>query len=62
MSTAIKQRLATVITTLIFAYILLRVLDRLFVVIWVQVPWWGLIIAAIALYLLIDHLVHRLLK
>jgi hypothetical protein len=31
-------------------------------VIWVQVPWWGLIIAAIVLYLVIDHLVHRLLK
>jgi hypothetical protein len=62
MSTTIKQRLATLITTLIFAYILFRVLDRLFIVIWVQVPWWGLIIAAIVLYLVIDHLVHRLLK
>jgi hypothetical protein len=62
MSTTIKQRLATLITTLIFAYILFRVLDRLFIVIWVQVPWWGLIIAAVVLYLVIDHLVHRLLK
>ncbi|MFZ4656643.1 MAG: hypothetical protein ACOYNY_06510 [Caldilineaceae bacterium] len=62
MSTTIKQRLATLITTLIFAYILFRVLDRLFIVIWVQMPWWGLIIAAVVLYLVIDHLVHRLLK
>ncbi|MCE7983417.1 MAG: hypothetical protein DYG89_19775 [Caldilinea sp. CFX5] len=62
MSTTIKQRLATLITTVIFAYILFRVLDRLFIVIWVQVPWWGLIIAAVVLYLVIDHLVHRLLK
>ncbi len=62
MSTTIKQRLATLITTLIFAYILFRVLDRLFIVIWVQVPWWGLIVAAVVLYLVIDHLVHRLLK
>ena len=62
MSTTIKQRLATLITTLIFAYILFRVLDRLFIVIWVQVPWWGLIIAAVVLYLVIDHLVHRLLR
>ena len=62
MSTTIKQRLATLLTTLIFAYILFRVLDRLFIVIWVQMPWWGLIIAAIVLYLVIDHLVHRLLK
>jgi hypothetical protein len=62
MSTPIKQRLTTLITTLIFAYILWRVLDRLFVVIWVQVSWWGLIIAAVVFYLLIDHLVHRLLR
>jgi hypothetical protein len=62
MSTTIKQRLATLLTTLIFAYILFRVLDRLFIVIWVQMPWWGLIIAAVVLYLVIDHLVHRLLK
>jgi hypothetical protein len=62
MSATVRQRLATLITTLIFAYILFRVLDRLFVVIWVQIPWWGLIIAAIVLYLLIDHLVQRLLR
>lgn len=62
MSATVKQRLATVLTTLIFAYILYRVLDRLFVVIWVQMPWWGLIIAAIVLYLVIDYLVQRLLR
>jgi hypothetical protein len=62
MSATVRQRLATLITTLIFAYILFRVLDRLFVVIWVQIPWWGLIVAAIVLYLLIDHLVQRLLR
>lgn len=62
MSTTIKQRLAALITTLIFAYILFRVLDRLFIVVWVQMPWWGLILAAVVLYLVIDHLVHRLLR
>lgn len=62
MSATFKQRLATILTTLIFAYILYRVLDRLLVVIWVQMPWWGLLIALFVLYLLIDHLVHRLLR
>lgn len=62
MSTTIKQRLATFITTVMFAYILFRVLDRLFIVLWVQMPWCGLIIAAVVLYLVIDHLVHRLLR
>ena len=62
MSATVKQRLATILTTLIFAYILYRVLDRLLIVIWVQMPWWGLLIALLVLYLLIDHLVHRLLR
>lgn len=62
MSTTVRQRVATLITTLIFAYILYRVLDRLFVVIWVQIPWWGLIIAALVLYLVIEHMVQRLLR
>lgn len=62
MSATIKQRFATILTTLIFAYILYRVLDRLLIVIWVQMPWWGLLIALLVLYLLIDHLVHRLLR
>lgn len=62
MSATVKQRLATLLTTLIFAYILYRVLDRLLIVIWVQMPWWGLLLALLVLYLLIDHLVHRLLR
>lgn len=62
MSTAFKQRLATIVTTLIFAYILFRVLDRLFIVVWVQMPWWGLILAAFALYLAIDYFVHKLFR
>lgn len=62
MSATFKQRLATILTTLIFAYILYRVLDRLLIVIWVQMPWWGLLIALLVLYVLIDHLVHRLLR
>lgn len=62
MLTAAKQRLATLITTLIFAYILYRLLDRLLVVVWVQMPWWGLLIVIVMLYLVIDHLVQRLLR
>ena len=62
MSAMVKQRLATILTTVIFAYILYRVLDRLLIVIWVQMPWWGLLLALFVLYLLIDHLVHRLFR
>lgn len=43
-------------------YILLRLLDRLFLVVWVQMPWWGLILAVLVLYLVIDHLVRRVIE
>lgn len=57
-----RQRLASLVVALIMAYIFFRVLDRLFLVVWVQMPWWGLILAAVVLYLLIDHLVRRVIE
>ena len=62
MSPAIRRRIAGVITTVIMGYILYRILDRIFVVIWVNVPWWGLILLAVLLYLAIDYMVNRILK
>ena len=62
MSPAIRRRIASVITTVIMGYILYRILDRIFVVIWVNVPWWGLILLAVLLYLAIEYIVNRILK
>lgn len=57
-----RQRLASLVVALILAYIFFRVLDRLLIVVWVQMPWWGLILAALVLYLLIDHLVRKVIE
>ncbi|MCB0064140.1 MAG: hypothetical protein KDE19_18585 [Caldilineaceae bacterium] len=57
-----RQRLASLVVALIMAYIFLRILDRLFVVIWVQMPWWGLLLTAFVLYLVIDHLVRKVIE
>ncbi|MEZ4865353.1 MAG: hypothetical protein R3C14_28855 [Caldilineaceae bacterium] len=62
MTATMKQRVAGLVTALIMAYILFRVLDRLLIVVWVHVPWWGLIVAALVLYLIIDHLVQRIFR
>jgi hypothetical protein len=59
MSPALRRRLASLVTTAIMFYILYRVIDRLFVVIWVQVPWWGLILLAVLLFLAVDFMVTR---
>jgi hypothetical protein len=62
MSPTIRRRAASVITTLILGFILYQVLNRLVFVVLVQVPWWGLIILAILLYLAVDFMVNRVLK
>ncbi|RIH87052.1 hypothetical protein [Calidithermus roseus] len=55
-----RRFLASLVTTLIFGFILYKVLERLFVVVWVQMPWWGLILLLVVLFLLIDYMVSRL--
>ncbi|MCS6840100.1 MAG: hypothetical protein NZ699_11875 [Roseiflexus sp.] len=57
----IKQRIASLITAAVFLGVLWVILGRVWVVIWVQVPWWGLLLIGIALFLMIDYLVHRAL-
>jgi len=55
-----RRFLASLVTTLIFGFILYKVLERLFVVVWVQMPWWGLLLLLVVLFLLIDYMVSRL--
>jgi uncharacterized membrane protein len=56
----VRRTLASIVTTLIFGFILYRVLERLFIVIWVQMPWWGLLLLGAGLFLLIDYMVSRM--
>jgi hypothetical protein len=54
-----RRRLASLVTAIIFGFILWRLLERVFVVIWVRTPWWGLIIMLVVLFLIIDYAVSR---
>jgi hypothetical protein len=55
----LRRRLASLVTALIFGFILYKVLQRMYVVIWVQTPWWGLLVMMIVLFLLIDYMVGK---
>ena len=55
----LRRAAASLVTTVIFGFILFKVLERTFVVIWVQMPWWGLLILGVILFLVIDHMVSR---
>jgi hypothetical protein len=55
----LRRRLASLVTAIIFGLILWQLLKRVFVVIWVQTPWWGLLIMLVVLFLLIDYIVAK---
>jgi uncharacterized membrane protein len=61
MSTGIRKRIASLISAIIFGLIVLWVLDRLHIVIWVNTPWWGLLLMGLALFLIIDYVVNRVI-
>ncbi len=47
------RKLATALAVLITLWLLW---DRLHIVIWVQMPWWGLLILAVVIFLAIDYI------
>ncbi len=47
------RRLATALAVLITLWL---IWDRLHIVIWVQMPWWGLLILAVVIFLAIDYI------
>ncbi|MCS6886584.1 hypothetical protein [Chloroflexus sp.] len=49
------RQLRSLISTLIIVFVFWLIWSRLHIVIWVQMPWWGLLLLAIALYLVIDY-------
>jgi len=55
-------RMRSLATTLALLLTLWFILDRLRIVILVNVPWWGFLILAVALFLLLDYLIARLLR
>jgi uncharacterized membrane protein len=62
MSTGIRKRIASLISAIIFGLIVLWVLDRLHIVIWVNTPWWGLLLMGLVLFLIIDFVVNRVIS
>ncbi|MDX2008352.1 MAG: hypothetical protein SFU83_24160 [Meiothermus sp.] len=60
MGKQIRQKAAALVTTVIFGFLLYKLLERTFVLIWVNTPWWGALIMLVVLFLLIDYMVSRL--
>lgn len=54
-----RQKLAAIVTTVVFGFLLFKLLERTFVIIWVNTPWWGALLMLVVLFLLIDYLIGR---
>lgn len=54
-----RQKLAAIVTTVVFGFILWKLLERTFVLIWVNTPWWGALLMLGVLFLLIDYAISR---
>lgn len=62
MASKLGRKLASVITAVVFGFVLWKLLERTFIVIWSNTPWWGLLILLVVLFLLIDYMVNRIFK
>ncbi len=56
-----KRRLSTFITTLIIVFILWQIWQKLHIVVWINIPWWGALLLIVALFVVIDLVMDRLI-
>ncbi|MBO9319774.1 MAG: hypothetical protein J7460_12225 [Chloroflexus sp.] len=54
------HQLRSLISTLIILFVCWLIWSRLHIVIFVQIPWWGLLLLAVGIYLVIDYGVDKL--
>lgn len=61
MQVDLRRRLAALVTIVIFALLVKAIWDKVNLVIWSNVPWWGLILVLVIAYVVIEGAVKRLL-
>jgi hypothetical protein len=56
-----SRRGRTLLSLGVLALVLWLIWSRLHIVIWVPMPWWGLLLAGLLLFLALDYLLGRIL-
>ncbi len=54
-----RRRLRSLVTALVMVAIGLAIFDRLRFIVVINMPWWGLLLGGVALFLAVDYLVAR---
>ena len=57
-----RRAYSSLLTLVALAVVFWLIWSRLRIVIWVAMPWWGLLLGALLLFLALDYLLHRLLR
>ena len=57
-----RKRASSLASALALLVVLWLIWTRLHIVFFVTIPWWGLLIVAIVLFLTLDHFFHRLFR
>lgn len=55
-----RRAYSSMLTLTVLVLVLWLIWVRLHIVIWVAMPWWGLLLGALLLFLALDYLVHRI--
>ena len=58
----IKRRLGTLISIIIFGFLLVQIMDRMHIIVLVQTPWYVFLLGLVVLFLLIDFVINRLIE
>ncbi|NNJ12303.1 hypothetical protein EKD04_018415 [Chloroflexales bacterium ZM16-3] len=54
-----RRAYSSILTLAALVIVLWLIWSRLHIVVWVAVPWWGLLIGALLLFLAFDYLLHQ---
>ncbi|MBC8078119.1 MAG: hypothetical protein H7Y32_18725 [Chloroflexales bacterium] len=55
-----RRRISSIATAIALFATLWIIVSRLHIVFWVQLPWWGFLLMAVLLFLVIDYLIGRI--
>lgn len=55
-----RRRASSIATAIALFVTLWIIVSRLHIVFWVQLPWWGFLLMAVLLFLVIDYIIGRM--
>jgi hypothetical protein len=57
-----RRRLRSFASVAAILIVLWLIWSRLHIVLWVQIPWWGLLIVGVVLFLAVEYVIERITR